>query len=135
MDFNQSSNGEGGSFRQNIQSRERQCGPGCSWSLRQRNAEATVLHLRGEPSGALQSWPDFYALKRELPISGGKQQRAQMSLEKVLSREFFANGESSTAKLGFDANQPRSKCLLDVARYHEYLYGEMKHFFSSVLQS
>lgn len=71
----------------------------------------------------------------QTPISGGKQQRAQMSLEKVLSREFFANRESSTAKLGFDANQPRSKCLLDVARYHEYLYGETKHFFSSVLQS
>lgn len=111
------------------------CGHGCSWSLSQRNAETTVLHMRGEPSGALQSWPDLYALKRELPISGGKQQRAQMFLEKVLSREFLANGESSTAKLGFDANQLRSKCLMDVARYHEYLYGEAKLFFTSVLQS
>lgn len=107
------------------------CGHGCSWSLSQRNAEATVLHMRGEPSGA----QDLYALKRELPISGGKQQRAQMFLEKVLSREFLANGESSTAKLGFDANQLCSKCLMDVARYHEYLYGEAKLFFTSVLQS
>lgn len=80
--------------------------PLLSVSVTRRSAEVTVLHMHGEPSGALQSWPEFYVLKKELPVSGGKQERAQISLEKVIGREFLANGESSTAKLEFDANHP-----------------------------
>lgn len=105
--------------------------PLLSVSVTPRSAEATVLHMHG----ALQSWPEFYALKKELPVSGRKQERAQISLEKVMGREFLANEESSTAKLGFDANQPLSKCLMEVARHCEFPYGKVKLFFTSCSKS